>query len=172
MVIRFRPRKLGTKPDALTRHWDIYRKGGNSNFVLANPSNLRPIFTEEQLSASLCATHLLSPIICSAIIMDIERLHNNIRLLLPLDPISAAHLPILTDPKWTIDDSGLLRYNNWIFVLDFADLQLKILQNKHDHILAGHLGQNKTLEAVCRDYVWPNLRTFIQHFCSSCTTCK
>ena len=81
--------------------------------------------------------------------MDLERLHNDIRLSLPLDPISAAHLPIPTNPKWTIDDSGLLHYNNRIFVPNSADLQLKILQNKHAHILAGHFGQNKTLEAVC-----------------------
>ena len=40
MVICFRPGKLGAKPDALTRRWDIYHKGGNSDFVLANLSNL------------------------------------------------------------------------------------------------------------------------------------
>src|SRR5882724_507257 len=26
LIIRFRPRKLGTKPNALTRRWDIYLK--------------------------------------------------------------------------------------------------------------------------------------------------
>ena len=55
---------------------------------------------------------------------------------------------------------------------DVADLRLKVLQLKHDHILAGHVGQNKTLEAVQHDYFWPNLHTFIQEFCNSCTTCK
>ena len=40
LAIHFRPGKLGAKPDALTRHWDVYRKGGNSDFALANPSNL------------------------------------------------------------------------------------------------------------------------------------
>jgi hypothetical protein len=40
MIIRFRPRKLGAKPDALTRRWDIYHKGVNSDFALANPSTL------------------------------------------------------------------------------------------------------------------------------------
>ena len=40
MVICFCPGKLGTKPDAFSRCWDIYCKGGNSDFVLANPSNL------------------------------------------------------------------------------------------------------------------------------------
>ena len=99
MAIRFRPGKLGTKPDALTRHWDVYRKGGNTDFTLANPSNLQPIFTEEQLKASLRATYFASLIICSAIIMDIEKLHQDIRASLPLDPISAAQLPVPVDPK-------------------------------------------------------------------------
>ena len=39
MIIRFHPGKLGVKPDALTRRWDVYRKGGNSDFALANLSN-------------------------------------------------------------------------------------------------------------------------------------
>ena len=34
LTIRFRPGKLGTKPDSLTRHWDVYPKGGNSDYVL------------------------------------------------------------------------------------------------------------------------------------------
>ena len=38
-VIRFRPGKLGTKPDALTRRWDVYPKGGNSDYAQANPHN-------------------------------------------------------------------------------------------------------------------------------------
>ena len=47
---------------------------------------------------------------------------------------------------------------------DVADLRLKVLQLKHDHILAGHVGQNKTLEAVQRDYFWPNLHPRILQF--------
>ena len=112
MVIRFRPGKLGAKPDALTRRWDVYRKGGNSDFALANLSNFRPVFTQEQLSASLRATYFATPIICSAVIMDIEKLHNNIRSSLPLDPISATQLPSPSNPKWTLDESGLLQQND------------------------------------------------------------
>ena len=52
------------------------------------------------------------------------------------------------------------------------DLWLRVLQYKHDHILAGHVGQNKTLQAVHWDYFWPKLCTFVQDFCASCTTCK
>ena len=74
MIIRFRPGKLGAKPDALTRHWDIYHKGGNSDFISANPTNFRPIFTQEQVNASLHTTYFANPIHHSAVIMDIESL--------------------------------------------------------------------------------------------------
>jgi hypothetical protein len=47
MVIRFHPGKLGAKPNALTRRWDVYHKGGNSNFASVNPSNMKPIFTQD-----------------------------------------------------------------------------------------------------------------------------
>ena len=148
MVIHFCPRELGAKPDALTRHWDVYRKGGNSDFTTANLSNFFPIFMDEQLNASLRATYFATPILCTAVIMDIEQLHNTIREFYPLDPVTTAHFPRISNPKWTIDDNGLLRQNNHIYIPDANDLRLKILQYKHDHILSGHLGQNKTLQLV------------------------
>jgi hypothetical protein len=39
LCIRYRPGKLGTKPDALTRRWDVYPKGGNSDYAAVNPQN-------------------------------------------------------------------------------------------------------------------------------------
>jgi hypothetical protein len=172
MIIQFQPGKLGAKPDALTRRWDVYRKGGNSNFALANPSNLQPIFTQEQLSVSLHGTALTTPIICNTIIMDIQQLHNDICSSLTLDPLSSTHLPTPTAPNWTLNDSGLLHHHDRIYVPDANDLRLRVLQYKHDHILSGHAGQNKTLAVIRQEYVWPNLRTFVQEFCNSCTTCK
>ena len=80
--------------------------------------------------------------------MDIEKLHNNIRTNLHLNPIPAAHLPTPTAPNWTVDESGLLHQYDQIYVLDVVDLQLKVLQYKHDHILSGHYRQNKTLQLI------------------------
>ena len=109
---------------------------------------MRPIFTNEQLTSSLRATYFAILILRSAVIMDIEQLHNTIHESYSLDPITAAHHPCTSDPKWTISDDGLLCHNNRIYVPDANDLQLRILQYKHDHILSGHLGQNKTLQLV------------------------
>ena len=33
------------------------------------------------------------------------------------------------------------------------------------------MGQNKTIELIRREYVWPGLRTFVKDYCKSCTTC-
>ena len=40
LVIHFRPSKLGAKPDALTRRWDVYPKEGDKGFTQVNPQNL------------------------------------------------------------------------------------------------------------------------------------
>src|SRR5882672_6139214 len=79
LIIRFRPRKLGTKPDAPTRQWDIYLKEGNSDYATVNPQNYHPVFTSEQLASSLRATTLSVPALCGSLIMDAERLHSDIR---------------------------------------------------------------------------------------------
>jgi hypothetical protein len=53
MVIRFRPGRLGTKPDALTRRPDLYPKGEGKPYGTVNPQNCGPVFSSTQLSASL-----------------------------------------------------------------------------------------------------------------------
>lgn len=79
MVISFRLGKLGAKPDALARRWDVYPKEGDTGYAKANPQNFRPVFTQEQLITSLRATFLEGPTLRASIIMDIESTHSNIR---------------------------------------------------------------------------------------------
>jgi len=169
LVIRFRPGCLGTKPDALTRRWDVYPKGGNTGYATVNPHNFKPIFTQEQLAASVRATVLLFPSLRTATVVDLDTLHQDILLALPSDPIATKH--ISADGRWSTDPNGLLLLDNRIYVPSAGNLCTRVLQYNHDHILAGHFGQNKTLELACRRYSWPSLRTDIQQFCKSCVTC-
>src|SRR5579863_622879 len=39
LLIRFRPGRLGTKPDALTRQWDVYAKEGVNDYAKVSPHN-------------------------------------------------------------------------------------------------------------------------------------
>lgn len=170
-VIRFRPGKLGAKSDTLTRRWDVYPKEGSSDYASVNPQNFKPVFTQSQLASSLRSTILHEPVLRAASIVDLDTLHDDIRHALPSDSVSSKQLPTPTDPRWTLGPDELLRFEGRIYVPDSDTLRLRVLQNKHDHILAGHPGQNKTYDLVRRDYTWPEMRTFIRDYCKSCTTC-
>ena len=169
LVIRFYPGHLGTKPDALTRQWDIYSKGGNTGYATVNPHNFKPIFTQEQLAASIRATVLLFPSLYTATVVDLDTLHQDILLALPSDPIATKH--ISADSRWSTDPNSLLLLDNRIYVLSAGNLCTHVLQYNHDYILAGYFGQNKTLELVHHGYSWPSLHANVQQFCKSCVTC-
>ena len=66
---------------------------------------------------------------------------------------------------------SFLQHHDLIYVPDSHGLCLRILHHKHDHILSGHLGQNKTVELICQDYTWPGLCEFIKKYCKLCTVC-
>ena len=171
LAIRFCPGHLGAKPDALTRHWDVYPKEGDRDYTRVNPHNLKPMFTQEQLASSLRATILLALAIRTAVLVDVEPLHKDILTALPTDSIAQSHLSDTSDPRWSKDSAGLLRLDDRIYVLDTNDLHLRVLRYKHDHPLAGHFGQNHTLELVRREYTWPGVCTFVKDYVSSCTSC-
>jgi len=101
LIICFHPGKLGAKLDTLTRRWDIYPKEGDSGYTWVNPQNLRPVFTQEQLSNSLRATYLEFPVLHAVAIMDVETLHSDILSALPADPIAQVHLTNPLDSCWS-----------------------------------------------------------------------
>jgi len=132
LVIRFRPGRLGTKLDALTRRWDIYPKGGNTGYATVNPHNFKSIFTQEQLAASVRATVLIFPSLCAATVMDLDTLHQDILSAFPSDPITTKH--ISADGWWSTDPNGLLLLDNRIYVPFAGNLCTRVLQYNHDHI--------------------------------------
>ena len=176
LVNRFRPGKLGAKPDALTRRWDVYPKEGDSDYSVVNPHNFRPVFTQEQLASSLRATILHYPVLRASFLLDEDQLRSDIRSALN----SASPTPELAKglelaaqghPRWSKDDEGWLRLNGRIYVPDVDDLRLRVLRSRHDHPTAGHWGQNKTQALILRDYAWPGLRLLVRDYCKSCTAC-
>src|SRR6185295_17701934 len=46
-----------------------------------------------------------------------------------------------------------------------------ILESRHDAKAAGHPGQNRTLELVSRNYVWPSIKKFVNSYVSHCEDC-
>ena len=112
---------------------------------------------------------LLFPSLCTTTVMDLDTLHQDILLALPSNPIATKH--ISADGWWSTDPNGLLLLNNRIYVSSAGNLHTCVLQYNHDHILARHFGQNKTLELVCCEYSWPSLYADVQQFCKFYVTC-
>jgi len=103
--------------------------------------------------------------------MDVKTLHSNILSALPSDPIAQVHLADPPDSHWSTDETGFLRLDSRIYVPDLDDPHLRVLWYRHDHPLAGHFGQNWTLELIWHEYTWPGLRTFVKDYIQSCTSC-
>jgi hypothetical protein len=107
--------------------------------------------------------------------MDETQLFKDIKSSLSDDPLAIQKLAQVNsdnpDPRWTINPEGLLCKDNRIYVPDANDLRLHVVQYKHDHILSGHFGQNKTITLIRREFIWPGLQTFVISFCKSCTNC-
>src|ERR1700719_3016134 len=119
------------------------------------------MFTSGQLISSLQASSLYEPTLRASFVIDDDQLRKDIRSGISLDPVIAPILEDLcsnsVDPKWSMDDDGLLCKHRRIYVLDVNDLRLCILCARHDHLLARHFGQTKTTALVFRDYTWPKL---------------
>ena len=105
LVIRFCPGRLGTKPDALTRQWNVYPKERDNGYASVNPHNFRPVFTHEQIATSLRATILTTLALCAATILDQNQLHSDILTTLPFDPSISNHL-LHPEGRWSKDGAG------------------------------------------------------------------
>ena len=108
--------------------------------------------------------------------LDLEALRSDILISLSTDAESQQSLEVIRsapDPnsKWTLSSSGFLLYEDRIFVPNIGDLRTRVLKERHDHPLAGHPGQTKTLELLRRDYAWPKMRNDVEGFVKSCVVC-
>ena len=113
---------------------------------------------------------LLKPVLHASVIMDQEQLNSDILSALPDDPLYKTQSK---EPQscWSVTADGFLLHDGLIYIPNANDLRLHVLCYKHDHILSGHPGQNKTIDLICCDYTWPRLCDFVKKYVKSCTTC-
>ena len=75
-------------------------------------------------------------------------------------------------PKhWDIIDE-LIYFKNRLYIPNTEELQTIIAKGCHDSQIAGHLGQEKTIEIVCRDFYWKGLTNWINDYVLSCHECQ
>jgi len=88
-----------------------------------NPYNFRSVFTHEQIAASLQATILTTSTLCAATILDQNQLYSDILATLLFDLSISDHL-LHPEDRWSKDNTGFLRLDNRMYILDNANLHL------------------------------------------------
>ncbi|MBW0492293.1 hypothetical protein O181_032008 [Austropuccinia psidii MF-1] len=66
----------------------------------------------------------------------------------------------------------LLLFKDRVVIPSNHELQLDILQKRHESHLAGHQGQEKNLKLIKRDFYWTGLNQIIKDYVSSCQQCS
>jgi hypothetical protein len=75
-------------------------------------------------------------------------------------------------PKnWNLFD-GLLYYKDRLFIPSNEPILTEIAEGCHDSKIAGHFGQEKTIELVTRNFYWENLTGWINDYVRSCDDCQ
>jgi len=75
-------------------------------------------------------------------------------------------------PDEGIEKDWLLYYQNHLYIPKNEGLQTEIAQGCHDSLVAGHLGQEKTIEIVTRALYWKELADWIRDYVRSCDECQ
>src|ERR1700761_1154276 len=65
--------------------------------------------------------------------------------------------------QWTISDN-LLYYKNRLYIPANEDLQTLIAKGCHDSQVAGHFGQDKTLDIITHDFYWKGLTDWVNDY--------
>jgi transposase InsO family protein len=67
---------------------------------------------------------------------------------------------------------GLVYRKGMLWIPDNKDLIQKILESEHDTKVAGHMGQDKTIELIRRNFWWPKMDERIIDYVRSCIQCQ
>src|SRR5258706_3327904 len=125
MKVRFRPGRLGSKPDTLTHRWDIYTEGDNPEPAV---TNVHPVFTIKQLAGTLvlaCAGTMEDPTPSNT--LDHNALAESITTAYVEDKLAKKiHEQIKTanQPDGWTEREGHLLFCEWKYVLNKGTLRL------------------------------------------------
>lgn len=160
--IYYRPGKQSDKPDALSRRAE-YVDIPNEPQTMLQPeqfvSALQEFPAEEELQGAIQLALNLDPSL-ETILEFVRRDHSH---------TPASIKAKFKDYTW---DNELLWYNGKIMVPDDEDIKRDLVANFHNSPMAGHPGQNRTLELVSRRYYWPSMKSWIGKFVETCEVCQ
>ena len=74
----------------------------------------------------------------------------------------------LNGTEFKIDQKGLIWFKGRIYIPSVADFKLFILNEMQKHPYVGHLGYQKMITTLTKQFFWPNLKAGLVDFLSKC----
>ncbi|KAF7574116.1 hypothetical protein PtrM4_057390 [Pyrenophora tritici-repentis] len=71
----------------------------------------------------------------------------------------------------TLDERGLLRFRDRIWIPDCEPLRTQIIQNIHDSHITGHPGRDLTYTILSRQFFWSGAASDVRRFVRNCEIC-
>ncbi|QRW26690.1 Retrotransposable element Tf2 protein [Rhizoctonia solani] len=157
--IHYCPGKQSGKPDALSRRLDYTDEPKEPEVML--PEEVFANTSEEELDI---VTEIRSKL------REDPSLDQIIQFLTE-DADNAP--PSIRKAYWDYDwEEDLLWYCGKLVVLDSEPLKGWLLKEFHDSPLAGHPGQQRTLELLSQNYWWPGMKSSAKEWVECCPTCQ
>ena len=79
-------------------------------------------------------------------------------------------------PEYSLQDGLVVRQSDTGRQLyippSAADLRKQLMEEHHDTTLAGHLGMDKTLACLARNYFWPRMKQDVHDYVRTCPCCQ
>ena len=73
---------------------------------------------------------------------------------------------------YSLSENGLLLYKDRLYVPNVPKIKLLILNKIHKTPYSGHLGYQKTITMLRKDYFWPNMKNELAEYFAKCFECQ
>src|SRR5271169_1965960 len=166
-VVVYRPGKAGGKPDALTRRSGDLPQEGDERLTHQSQTVLKSHNLE-----------LLADITPGNVQTHLEELFNKAYEtdLFPSEVFKMLKNGTRHCRRISLAEcskvGNCLYYRDHLYVPDYDELRLFLLQSHHASPAAGHPGRSKTLELLSRMYYWPRMRKDVERFVRNCHICQ
>jgi len=175
--IYYQPGTQNRKPDALSRCLE-YRpeKGGVENQPITSVLK-KNHFKERLASTFICSSARLSSLPTRKWLKEfLEKVKeegkkdNNYEQAIKQEAIAGEPAPKDQKVKEIRIEGGLVYRKNLLWIPN--GLIQQIMESEHDTKVAGHMGQDKTIELIRRNFWWPKMNERIIDFVKSCPKCQ
>ena len=73
---------------------------------------------------------------------------------------------------YSLNEKGLILYKNRLYIPNVPKIKLLILNEIQKAPYSGHIGDQKTITKLQKDYFWPNMKNELAEYIAKCFECQ